>query len=256
MDRPAFAAFVEEWAEPAVLAYLKALDDDVEPAPLLLSDAELEDLWVGFGGEEFRFDKPWEEYPELYRRALMCAADIREGLAKEYIGEWARVCIRCTEQLESGRITLSGGIEVVREWAGEVRRLLRAMGATNFLPAPEGASPTPTSPEPPAPGTEETPAALEGQRSDDELRAALAKAQALQEEIRDLLISQRAVKDWYTTAEVAKHLKRAEYTVREWCRQGRIRAKKKPCGRGKGGEWLVSHEELMRLTNEGLLPPP
>jgi hypothetical protein len=95
---------------------------------------------------------------------------------------------------------------------------------------------------------------LGGQQSDDELRAALAKTQALQEEIRDLLITQRAIKDWYTTAELSKHLNRAEYTVREHCRQGRIRAKKKPCGRGKGGEWLVSHDELMRLKNEGLLP--
>ena len=68
------------------------------------------------------------------------------------------------------------------------------------------------------------------------------------------LVGQRTVKDWYSTAEVAKHLERAEYTVREWCRQGRIRAKKKPCGRGKGGEWLVSHDEFVRLRNEGLLP--
>lgn len=70
----------------------------------------------------------------------------------------------------------------------------------------------------------------------------------------ETLIRQRMVKDWYSTAEVAKLLKRAEYTVREWCRQGRIRARKKPCGRGKGGEWLVSHEEFTRLSNEGLLP--
>jgi len=66
---------------------------------------------------------------------------------------------------------------------------------------------------------------------------------------------QRTVKEWYSTAEVAEILNRADYTVREWCRQGRIRAKKKPCGRGKGGEWLVSHEDLTRLKNEGLLPP-
>ena len=68
------------------------------------------------------------------------------------------------------------------------------------------------------------------------------------------LVQRQAIKDWYTTAEVAKLLDRAEYTVREWCRQGRIRARKKPCGRGKGGEWLVSHDEFMRLRNEGLLP--
>jgi predicted transcriptional regulator len=68
------------------------------------------------------------------------------------------------------------------------------------------------------------------------------------------LVGQRVVKEWYTTAEVAERLGKAEYTVREHCRQGRIRAKKKLCGRGKGGEWLVSHEELIRLSNEGLLP--
>jgi helix-turn-helix protein len=74
------------------------------------------------------------------------------------------------------------------------------------------------------------------------------------EELLTALVGQRVAKEWYSTAEVAEHLARAEYTVREWCRLGRIRAKKKPCGRGKGGEWLVSHEELTRLRNEGLLP--
>ena len=71
-----------------------------------------------------------------------------------------------------------------------------------------------------------------------------------------ILLERQTVKDWYSTTEVARLLDKAEYTVREWCRQGRICAKKKPCGRGKGGEWLVSHEELTRLKNEGLLPFP
>ena len=71
-----------------------------------------------------------------------------------------------------------------------------------------------------------------------------------------VLVERQTVKDWYSTAEVARLLDKAEYTVREWCRQGRIRAKKKLSGRGKGGEWLVSHEELTRLKNEGLLPIP
>ena len=69
-----------------------------------------------------------------------------------------------------------------------------------------------------------------------------------------VLIGRQEIKEWYTTSEVAKIIAKAEYTVREWCRLGRIRAKKKLCGRGKGGEWLVSHEELTRLRNEGLLP--
>lgn len=74
------------------------------------------------------------------------------------------------------------------------------------------------------------------------------------EQMLATLVRQQTITEWYTTAEVGGLLGRAEYTVREWCRQGRIRAKKKPCGRGKGGEWHVSHEELTRLKNEGLLP--
>ncbi len=76
------------------------------------------------------------------------------------------------------------------------------------------------------------------------------------EEALAVLVGRQVVKEWYTTVEVAKAIEKAEYTVREWCRLGRIRAKKKPCGRGKGGEWLVSHNELIRLRNEGLLPFP
>jgi hypothetical protein len=69
-----------------------------------------------------------------------------------------------------------------------------------------------------------------------------------------LLVQQRTVKEWYSTAEVAKLLGKAEFTVREWCRLGRVRAQKKKCGRGVASEWIVSHEELTRVRNEGLLP--
>ncbi len=71
-----------------------------------------------------------------------------------------------------------------------------------------------------------------------------------------LLVEQRTLKEWYTTPEVAKLLGKSDYTVREWCRLGRIRAKKKEHGRSKAGEWMVSHEEFERLKNEGLLPLP
>jgi helix-turn-helix protein len=74
------------------------------------------------------------------------------------------------------------------------------------------------------------------------------------EEKLDLLLQQRTVKDWYTTAEVAQVLGKAEFTVREWCRQGRIHAAKRACGRGKAKEWAISHAELERIRNEGLLP--
>src|SRR5206468_392893 len=74
------------------------------------------------------------------------------------------------------------------------------------------------------------------------------------EEALQILVAQKTVKDWYTTAEAAQLLKRAEWTVREWCRTGRVNAEKRPCGRGRSQEWIISHEELQRIRNDGLLP--
>jgi hypothetical protein len=70
------------------------------------------------------------------------------------------------------------------------------------------------------------------------------------------LVERQAVKDWYGTAEVAQMLNKAEYTVREWCRLGRVRAEKRGSGRGRYQAWVVSHAELQRLEREGLLPVP
>ena len=70
------------------------------------------------------------------------------------------------------------------------------------------------------------------------------------------LVGQRTVKDWYSTAEVAELLGRAEFTVREWCRLGRVRAEKRSCGRGLSQEWIISHAELLRIRNHGLLRLP
>jgi excisionase family DNA binding protein len=69
-----------------------------------------------------------------------------------------------------------------------------------------------------------------------------------------LLTRQRTVKEAYTPKEVAELLGKKEYTVREWCRLGRIAAKKLPNGRGNEGEWRIPHKELMRYQTEGLLP--
>jgi hypothetical protein len=62
------------------------------------------------------------------------------------------------------------------------------------------------------------------------------------------------VKEWYTTAEFATVVGKAEFTVRSWCRLGRIRARKKDSGRGAHTAWAISHEELQRYRREGLLP--
>jgi transposase len=74
------------------------------------------------------------------------------------------------------------------------------------------------------------------------------------EEKLTALMERQAVKDWYSTDEVAKALGKAEFTVREWCRLGRVRGEKKGSGRGKYQSWVVSHDELLRIRREGLLP--
>jgi hypothetical protein len=68
------------------------------------------------------------------------------------------------------------------------------------------------------------------------------------------LLRQRTVRDWYSTDEAAGILGKARFTVREWCRHGRVYCRKKKNGRGKHQSWVISHEELLRIQREGLLP--
>lgn len=77
------------------------------------------------------------------------------------------------------------------------------------------------------------------------------------ERIESLLLSMQDAptrREFYTTAEAAELLDRAEFTVREWCRRGRIAAVKSHTGRGNSTEWRISYEEIERYRNEGLLP--
>jgi Helix-turn-helix domain len=68
------------------------------------------------------------------------------------------------------------------------------------------------------------------------------------------LVERQVVKDWYSTEESARIVGKAEFTVREWCRLGRIKAEKRRSGRGAHAAWVVSHQELLRFQREGLLP--
>lgn len=68
------------------------------------------------------------------------------------------------------------------------------------------------------------------------------------------LIDAPIAKEMYTTREAAELLGKAEFTVREWCRLGRVHAEKKKAGRGVASEWIISNTELTRIRNEGLLP--
>jgi len=74
------------------------------------------------------------------------------------------------------------------------------------------------------------------------------------ERLLTCLVERQTMRDWYSTDQFAQIVGKAEFTVREWCRQGRIHAEKRRSGRGAHPAWVISHEELQRFQREGLLP--
>ncbi len=68
-----------------------------------------------------------------------------------------------------------------------------------------------------------------------------------------VLVERQQVREHYSVEEFARIVGRAEFTCREWCRHGRIKAEKKGCGRGAYASWVISHEELLRFQRDGLL---
>lgn len=68
------------------------------------------------------------------------------------------------------------------------------------------------------------------------------------------LIEREVAREWYSVEEFARDVGLAEFTVREHCRLGRLKAEKKRSGRGAHAAWAISHDELIRFRREGLLP--
>lgn len=69
------------------------------------------------------------------------------------------------------------------------------------------------------------------------------------------ILKQERFQQHYSVAEFAVLVERAEFTVREWCRLGRLNANKKTSGRGPHKGWVISHAELLRFQRDGLLTP-
>ena len=81
----------------------------------------------------------------------------------------------------------------------------------------------------------------------------LEKLTRIESQLCDL-VEERRVQEWYDTKTAAEILGRSAYSVREWCRLGRVNAEKRACGRGSAREWMISHDELQRVKAKGLLP--
>jgi hypothetical protein len=69
-----------------------------------------------------------------------------------------------------------------------------------------------------------------------------------------VLTQRQDVSEWYTTQEFAQTVGKAEFTVREYCRLGRLKAEKRQSGRGAHQQWVLSHSEMERYRRHGLLP--
>ena len=74
------------------------------------------------------------------------------------------------------------------------------------------------------------------------------------EALLTLLVERQQVREWYTTQEFANAVGKAEFTIREYCRLGRLRAEKRQSGRGAYPQWVLSQAELERYRRNGLLP--
>ncbi len=68
------------------------------------------------------------------------------------------------------------------------------------------------------------------------------------------LIERQQVREWYSVEEFASIVGRSEFTCREYCRLGRLKANKRGHGAGQYKTWAISHDELLRFQREGLLP--
>jgi hypothetical protein len=91
----------------------------------------------------------------------------------------------------------------------------------------------------------------------EEVRCSMTLEERLEkiEAMLVVLVERQQVREYYSVEEFSRIVGRAEFTCREWCRHGRIKAEKKESGRGAYASWAIPHAELLRFQKEGLLPP-
>jgi hypothetical protein len=148
LDDPEFHCLLEEelWPE-ELLQYLRdGIDPDVDQDRQLLSAREMAYLLVALRDGPAQMDRSWSADQHLHRRYVATVKEVRNALSLQVADDWSRQCVGFATGLEAAKLKLSGAIEIVTDWTYALRQLLRAMGATKFLPVPEGSIPTPTNP--------------------------------------------------------------------------------------------------------------
>jgi hypothetical protein len=84
------------------------------------------------------------------------------------------------------------------------------------------------------------------------LEVRLSRIEATLAQILGALAHPKMQRERYTVDEVADLLSKRPYTVREWCREGRINATKRSEKRGGSELWSIAADEVERF----LLPDP
>jgi hypothetical protein len=85
------------------------------------------------------------------------------------------------------------------------------------------------------------------------LEAALEMLERIDARLRRLEANLAPLKSWMTATEFAGAVNKSAYTVREWCKAGRIGAEFLK-DEGRTGEWRIPANELDRYRREGLRP--
>jgi hypothetical protein len=86
-----------------------------------------------------------------------------------------------------------------------------------------------------------------------EVMSQLAEMRQLLIQIQGMIANPTETRESYTVEEVASLLSKNAYTVREWCRHGRINASKRVERRGGAELWSISSAEVTRIKDDGLL---
>jgi len=61
-------------------------------------------------------------------------------------------------------------------------------------------------------------------------------------------------REWFSPEKIGSIIGRTANTVRQWCRHGRLKARKRVCERGRYVDWEIHADQLWHYCEHGLRP--